>query len=46
MLVEGVRFIDIEGDRKGDIMSICQERHLALEWICSDVGWDDARADT
>lgn len=45
ILVNGVRFIDL-GEAKGDMMSICYERHLALTWVLSDDGWDEARADT
>jgi Domain of unknown function (DUF4272) len=46
ILVDGVRFRDLDGDRKGNMMSVCYERHLALEWVCSEDDWDDARADT
>ena len=46
ILIDGVRFTEVEGNRKGDIMSICYERHLALEWICFDDDWDETRADT
>ena len=45
ILVNGVRFIDL-GDEKGHMMSICYERHLALEWALSDDDWDEAHADT
>jgi hypothetical protein len=45
ILVNGVRFIDL-GDEKGQMMSICYERHLALEWVLGDDEWDEARADT
>jgi hypothetical protein len=27
-------------------MSICYERHLALEWVLGEGGWDEVRADT
>jgi hypothetical protein len=46
ILVDGVRFVDLEGDVRGNMMSICYERHLALEWLRSDDDWDDAHADT
>jgi hypothetical protein len=45
VLVNGVRFIDL-GEEKGHMMSICYERHLALEWVGREEDWDDARADT
>jgi hypothetical protein len=45
ILVNGVRFIDL-GEARGDMMSICYERHLALEWVLSEDDWDEARADT
>lgn len=45
ILVNGVRFIDL-GEEKGHMMSICYERHLALEWVLNDDDWDEARADT
>jgi hypothetical protein len=45
ILVHGVRFIDL-GEEKGYMMSICYERHLALEWVLSEDDWDDAHADT
>jgi hypothetical protein len=45
ILVNGVRFIDL-GDDKGHMMSICYERHLALEWVLGEEDWDEARADT
>jgi hypothetical protein len=45
ILVGGVRFIDL-GEEKGDVMSICYERQLALEWVCGDGDWDEARANT
>ncbi len=47
LLIDGQRFIDLEGPTKSTIASICTERHLALEWICSDdEDWDNAHADT
>lgn len=45
ILVNGVRFTDL-GEEKGDVMSICYERQLALEWVLSGNDWDAARADT
>jgi hypothetical protein len=45
VLVNGVRFIDL-GEEKGHMMSICYERHLALEWVLSEDDWDEAHADT
>jgi hypothetical protein len=45
ILVNGVRFTDL-GEGRGDMMSICYERHLALAWVLSDDDWDDAHADT
>jgi Domain of unknown function (DUF4272) len=45
ILVNGVRFIDL-GEEKGHMMSICYERHLALEWVLGEDDWDEARADT
>jgi hypothetical protein len=46
ILVDGVHFRELVGDIKGNMMSVCYERHLALEWICSDDDWDSARAHT
>jgi hypothetical protein len=47
LLIDGCRFIDLDGETKGNIASICTERHLALEWICSDdEDWDNAYCDT
>ena len=40
ILVEGVRLRDLPGETLGDVLSICKERHLTLEWIMSGVGWD------
>ncbi len=45
ILVNGVRFIDL-GDEKGDMMSICYERHRALEWVLGEDDWDRTHADT
>jgi hypothetical protein len=45
VLVNGVRFSDL-GEEKGHMMSICYERHLALEWVLRGDDWDEARADT
>jgi hypothetical protein len=45
ILVNGVRFSDL-GDGRGDVMSICHERHRALEWVLGEDDWDDVRADT
>lgn len=45
ILVNGVRFTDL-GEDRGDVMSICYERHLAVEWVMGNGDWDDARADT
>jgi Domain of unknown function (DUF4272) len=45
ILVNRVRFIDV-GKAKANIMSICYERHLALEWVLGEADWDEARADT
>jgi hypothetical protein len=45
ILVNGVRFNDL-GEEKGNVMSICYERHLALEWVLSEDDWDEAHADT
>jgi hypothetical protein len=45
ILVNGVRFIDL-GEDKGHMMSICYERHLALEWVLGEEDWDEAHADT
>ncbi len=47
LLIDGQRFIDLSGEMKGNIASICTERQLALEWICSDdEDWDNAYCDT
>ncbi|HJZ93204.1 MAG TPA: DUF4272 domain-containing protein [Gemmataceae bacterium] len=46
ILVDGVRFRDLDGDVKGNMMSVCYERHLALQWVSSEDDWDDARADS
>jgi hypothetical protein len=45
ILINGVRFSDL-GEDKGHMMSICYERHLALEWVLSEDDWDEAHADT
>jgi hypothetical protein len=45
ILVNGVRFSNLR-EEKGNMMSICSERHLALEWVLSEDDWDDAHADT
>lgn len=45
ILINGVRFKDL-GDEKRDVMLICCERHLALEWVLSEDEWDEAHADT
>jgi len=45
ILINGVRFIDLD-EEKRRIMSICHERHLALDWALSEDHWDDARAQT
>jgi hypothetical protein len=45
ILVNGVRFVDL-GEEKGDMMSICYERQVALEWVLSEDDWDEAHADT
>lgn len=47
LLIDGQRFIDLHGAAKSNIASICTERQLALEWICSDdADWDNAECDT
>jgi hypothetical protein len=47
LLVDDRRFIELDEKTKANIASICTERHLALEWICSDdEDWDNAHADT
>jgi hypothetical protein len=46
IVVDGGRFQELEGDLKGNMMSVCYERHLALEWVCGEGDWDLARADT
>jgi hypothetical protein len=45
ILINGVRFINL-GEEKRRIMSVCHERHLALDWALSEDDWDDARAQT
>lgn len=45
ILVNGTRFGDL-GEARGEMMSICAERHLALEWVLGDADWDDTHADT
>jgi len=45
ILVNGVRFAEL-GDEKGEMSSVCYERHLALEWVSGTGDWDEARADT
>jgi hypothetical protein len=45
ILVNGVRFVDL-GDEKGEMSSVCYERHLALEWVFGTGDWDEVRADT
>lgn len=47
LLINSQRFIDLDGETKGNIASICTERQLVLEWICSDdEDWDNAHCDT
>ncbi|MGE3809877.1 MAG: DUF4272 domain-containing protein, partial [Gemmataceae bacterium] len=38
LLVNGTRFGEL-GEARGDIMSLCYERQLALEWVLSDDDW-------
>ena len=47
LLIHGMRFIDLDEETKRETASICHERQLALEWICSDdEDWDSAPCDT
>jgi hypothetical protein len=46
ILVDGTRFIDLEPDRKQEVMSIGYERHFALCWVTRDDPWDETHADT
>ncbi|QDV21107.1 hypothetical protein Pan153_57890 [Gimesia panareensis] len=47
LLIDGQRLIDLEGETKGDIASICYERQLALEWVCADeADWDQTKCNT
>ena len=47
ILVDGTPYIDLTDEQKANSASVCVERQLALEWICSeDEQWDNARCDT